>query len=426
MMEFRGCDGTLLGTLYQCKRCPARFKVKGVFAQLGGREQSRHVDTLLKYHKGHACAGVLAVGAAAAVTAGTAIDEPYLISDSGDDEPNPSSTWTPAAVRAVDWTRDELEGYLFSHDDEEAPELFKMTAYNAGQQDGNPFYCCVFRHPTTSLLSPELWLSSTVLHRVPRYKPVLDEAAARFEVEAWTAELLDSVVRECEYYEPPPKKQAKSTPAAFGRANRTRHPRCAYEALLRLLRDAYQEVRGRADAAAGTLGARCCRLPRATLASLAAEYNLEDYAPPTAVPSCPVLADAAKTFGMACKAPATLLVKPTALHAWLALCAARATESGGSAAVVRLALCRDLDPAALAAVAVDPYGFNTLRRHAVRLSLWPANGDSVVTAASGVLCAVLTRASLAEPTPAYTLRPRSLCADLIVHDPRLVLVLGTV
>ena len=46
--------------------------------------------------------------------------------------------------------------------------------------------------------------------------------------------------------------------------------------------------------------------------------------------------------------------------------------------------------------------------------------------AAGVLCAGLMQAPLATPTPAYTLKPRSLCTDLIVHDPRLVLVLGRV
>ena len=144
-----------------------------------------------------------------------------------------------------------------------------------------------------------------------------------------------------------------------------------------------------------------------------------------------MLAATARALGVAAS-DATLFVKPTALHAWLELCAARSLHD--QPAVVRLALYREPSAVTSAAkcrqradgIEADPYGFNTLAHHEVMLALWPANGDSVAGAAAGVLCAVLTLPSLATPTPAYTLKPRSLCTDLIVHDPRLVLVLGRV
>ena len=143
-----------------------------------------------------------------------------------------------------------------------------------------------------------------------------------------------------------------------------------------------------------------------------------------------MLAATARALGVAAS-DATLFVKPTALHAWLELCAARSLHD--QPAVVRLALYREPSAATSAkrgeraeGIEADPYGFNTLAHHEVMLALWPANGDSVAGAAAGVLCAVLTKPSLATPTPAYTLKPRSLCTDLIVHDPRLVLVLGRV
>ena len=136
MMDFRGCDGPVLGTLYQCKRCPARFKVKGVFAQLSGRQQARHVDTLLKYYKSHQCTGVAGDG----VALGVAADEPYVVSDDSEDD-GPATTWTPAAARAVDWTADALACYLLSDKgEEEAPELFKVVAYAPRVQHANALW----------------------------------------------------------------------------------------------------------------------------------------------------------------------------------------------------------------------------------------------------------------------------------------------
>ena len=385
------------GTIYRCRWCKEelRLKVKGIFENLDDAGKKAHVDTLNEYHKRHC----KEKNCAPSVTTTHANDS--WLSEAEEDD---NCAWKPTDTPAFEWKQEELQEYLDRGvaQDASLPELFKILACHKSVTGGSDFYLCVFRD-AQQYMSAELFISSTTLWHVPQYRDATVKARQEFEIKEWLDVRLNDLVREHEYYEPPMKK-ARPT-GLFSKRNT--HPKCAYKDLLQALRHTYLR------------GGRSYSLHKDCTRRLLDSYNLTDYAPPMVIADSKLLQSTAQAMldQASISSNAALFVKPTAIHAWLSRCALMEQPT------IRLALFEDLSQ--LEMVETDPYGFNTLTMHDLRLYL----GDSPFKPPPagqfcGVLCAVLTLPSLETKTAAYTVLTCSVHADLSVQDMQVALALS--
>ena len=408
VLKFRG--GEAEGTIYRCKWCKKelKLKVKGIYEKLDESGKKSHVDTLNEYHKRHCKEAKCTQPAAAIATTTAPADESYFLEDSEEEED--TCTWKPSDAPAGEWKQKNLEHYLLRGTDRTSlPELFKIVGRKKNPYDDySLFYICVFRD-AQQYLSQELFIEPSTLLNIPQYKDAFTQARDEMDIKEWLDTRIDDLVKEEEYYEPPKKK-----PRPSGLFKRNTNPKCAYHDLLQALRDTYLK------------GGRCYSLSKDCIRRILDQYDLTDYAAPKTISDSKLLQSTAQAMleePTIRLANAALFVKPTAMHAWLSRCQLMEQPT------IRLALFDDLSQ--LETVQSDPYGFNTLTMHELRLYLWPINcmppfklptcGEPL-----GILCAVVTLPSLETKTAAYTVRTRSLRADLIVHDMRVVLPLGRV
>jgi hypothetical protein len=250
-------------------------------------------------------------------------------------------------------------------------------------------------------LSKELWIDGITLMKIGETVRHYEEKYRDFEVKDWLDEIIDDVVKKEEYYEPPKKKQRVAANAVFKRKHTS--PVGAYMALLRLLRDANGCLTH-----TGRHSQKSWITQKSWIADLIKTYNLSDYADPTTIDSTLIL-DAAKVIGVRGNM-GSIFVKPTAMHAWLSRCSLM--EKQMEQPTIRIALLDDQSQ--IEAVRTDPYGFNMLPQHELRLFLGGSPSE-LVASKRGILCAVLTLPSLVTLTGAYTVQTRSLQANLAVN-----------
>ena len=381
------------GTIYRCRWCKEdlRLKVKGIFEKLDDAGKKAHVDTLNEYHKRHCkekkCAPSMTT---------KEFNDSWLSEVEEDD----SCAWTPTDAPAYEWKEEEIKEYLLNRCvAEDLPELFKIISRQKSVTGGCDFYLCVFRD-AQQYMSAELFIPYTSLWQVPQYRDATVKAKQDFEIKEWLDIRLDNLVREHEYYEPPKKKARPS--GLFSKRNT--HPQCAYSDLLQVLRDTYLR------------GGRSYSLQKDCISRLLDSYNLTDFAPPTTIDSKLLQSTAKAMLKVSISSNAALFVKPTAIHAWLSRCALMEQPT------IRLALFEDLSQ--LKTVETDPYGFNTLTVHELRLYLGDSSFKPPAGQFCGILCAVLTLPSLETKTAAYTVLTRSVHADLSVHDIQVALALS--
>ena len=203
------------GTQFTCKHCKVpSFRIKGRYSSLdeAGKFSFNNTFDASNYRHKKKC-------------------ERWPDADATEEPPITFDINSPPE----NWKADELTAYLLAKAGP-APELAQFVG--AKRIDFMPsMYTvkCIFRQPSTRLLSNELEISSTVLYQFPHWRDLLQECLDEAEIEEQAKKLIEACVRTLEREEK--MAAAKRPRGMFSRADERRAPSLANETLLRLLRD---------------------------------------------------------------------------------------------------------------------------------------------------------------------------------------------